>query len=113
MRLKGEKMLEFLLGLPLLMAYLFGVILTLLLAIRQKTVSSVLGFLGFLFLLGVRLVLPMFDVFTVRLQGRGMTLTRVGALVALANLAVNLASATAVVCLVGAIALASRSERSL
>jgi len=106
-------MLEFLLGLPLFMAYLFGSILTLLLVIKQKTVSSVLGFLGFFFLLGVRTVLPLLDPLAVRLQYRGMPLPQAGVVTVLANLAINLASAAAVVCLVGAIALAARNERRL
>ena len=106
-------MLEFLLGLPLLMAYLFGSVLTLLLAIRQRTVSSILGFLGFFFLLAVRIVWPLFDVLTIRLRGRGMPLSRVGSVTILANLAVNVASAAAVLCIVGAIALAARGESRL
>jgi len=106
-------MLEFFLGLPLLMAYLFGSVLTLLLVLRQRTVSSVLGFLGFFFLLAVRVVWPLFDAFAIRLQGRGMPLARVSSVTILANLAANIASAAAVLCIVGAIALAARDESRL
>jgi len=103
-------MLEFLLGLPLLMAYLFGTALTGLLAFKQRTISSLLGFMGFFFLLAVRVVLPLFDLFVLRLHGRGMPLSRVSTVTFLASLSINVASAAAVLCIVGAIALASRSE---
>jgi hypothetical protein len=104
-------MLEFLLGLPLFMAYLFGSLLTLLLIVKQRTVSSVMGFLGFFLLLVVRSVLPLVDLFTLRLHTRGMPLPRVTAATILASLAINLASAVAVLFIVGAIALAARNER--
>jgi len=103
-------MLEFVLGLPLLMAYLFGTALTIWLVVKQRTASSVLGFTGFFFLLAVRMVFPLFDVFAGRLQARGMPMSRVSAVTVLANLAINIASAAAVLCIVGAIALAAGSD---
>ncbi len=106
-------MLDFLLGLPLFMAYLFGSALTLLLAVKQRTVSSIMGFLGFFFLLAVRSVLPMIDLFVLRLRGRGMAVARVNTVTVLASLAINLASAVAVLCIVGAIAIAARNEKRL
>jgi hypothetical protein len=106
-------MLEFLLSLPLLMAYLLGSVLTLLLAARYRTVSSALGFLGFFLLLAVRLSLPTLDLFALRLQGRGMPLPRVNVVTILADLTMNLTSAVGVLCIVGAIALAARDERRL
>lgn len=104
-------MLDFLLGLPLFMAYLFGSALTLLLVAKQRTVSSIMGFLGFFFLLAVRAVLPVIDLFVVRMRGRGMPLARVNTVTVLASLAINLASAAAVLCIVGAIAIAARNEK--
>ena len=104
-------MLQFLLSLPLLMAYLLGSVLTLLLVIKHRTVSSALGFLGFFLLMVVRLVLPTADLFALRLQGRGMPLSRVNAVAVLADLAVSLSSAAAVLFIVGAIALAARDEK--
>jgi hypothetical protein len=104
-------MLDFLLGLPLFMAYLFGTVLTALLVVKQRTVSSVLGFMGFFFLLGVRAVLPLIDLYALRLRGRGMPLTRVSTVTVLADLAINIASSAAVLCIVGAIAIAARNER--
>lgn len=105
--------LEFVLSLPLFLAYLLGSVLTLVLAIRYKTISSALGFLGFFLLLAVRLTLPTLDLFALRLQGRGMALPRVNAVTILADLSMNLTSAVGVLCIVGAIALAARNERRL
>jgi hypothetical protein len=103
-------MSSFLLDSPLFAAYLLGCFLTLFLVIRRRNPSSVLGFLGFFFLLAVRIVLPLFVLFTTRLHGRGMPLLRVNVITGLAQLALNLVSAAAVLCIVGAIALAARSE---
>jgi hypothetical protein len=93
------------------MAYLFGTALTGLLVAKQRTISSLLGFLGFFFLLAVRLLLPLLDLFALRLHGRGMPVSRVSTVSFLASLSINVASSAAVVCIVGAIALAARGER--
>jgi hypothetical protein len=106
-------MLDFLLGLPLFMAYLFGTLLTGLLAIKQKTISAILGFVGFFCLLGVRTVLPLIDLYALRLRGRGMAVARANTVTVLADLAINVASAAAVLFIVGAIAIAARDERRL
>jgi purine-cytosine permease-like protein len=101
---------EFLLSLPLFLAYLLGAVLTAIIAARRKNVSSVLGFMGFFLLVAVQLVLPLFTPYALRLQSRGLDLSRATVISAFANLSLNLISAVAVLCIVGAIALASRDE---
>ncbi|MBM4429185.1 MAG: hypothetical protein FJ026_02410 [Chloroflexi bacterium] len=103
-------MTGFLLDFPLFAAYLLGCLLTLFLVIKRRNPSSVLGFLGFFFLLAVHIVLPLFVHFATRLHGRGLPLIRVSVITGLAQLALNLVSAAAVLCIVGAIALSARSE---
>jgi|GEM_PF-1848791 len=102
---------DLLLRLPLFLAYLLGGILTLMLAIRRKNVGNVLGFLGFFLLLAVQAVSPITTMFTISLYDRGMPFTRASSIIALASLTLNLVSAVAVLCVVGAIALATRTER--
>jgi purine-cytosine permease-like protein len=101
---------DFLLSLPLFLAYLLGAVLTAVIAARRKNVSSVLGFLGFFLLVAVQLVLPLITPYALRLHGRGLDLARATVVSAFANLSLNLISAVAVLCIVGAIALASRNE---
>jgi purine-cytosine permease-like protein len=101
---------DFLLSLPLFLAYLLGAVLTALIAARRRNASSVLGFLGFFLLVAVHLVLPLISPYALRLHSRGLDLTRVTVVSAFAQLSLNLISAVAVLCIVGAIALASRSE---
>ena len=103
--------IEFLLRLPLFLAYVLGTVLTLLLAAKRKNVSSALGFLGFFLLVAVQLALPLTTPFAVRLHGRGVALTRATVISAFADLSLNLISAVAVLCIVAAIALAARNER--
>jgi len=102
---------DFLLRLPLFLAYLLGTILTLMLVLKHKNVSSALGFLGFFLLVGVQVVSPLTTLFTLRLHSRGMPLTRASTLSAFASMLLNLISALAVLCIVGAISLAARNER--
>ncbi len=104
--------LDFLLRLPLFLAYLLGTILTLMLIVKRKNVSSALGFLGFFLLVAVQAVSPLTTLFTIRLHSRGMPLTKASTLTAFASLLLNLISAVAVLCIVGAISLAARNERS-
>jgi len=101
---------DFLLSLPLFLAYVLGAVLTALIAARHRNVSSVLGFLGFFLLVAVQLVLPLITPYALRLNSRGLDLGRATVISAFANLSLNLISAVAVLCIVGAIALASRNE---
>jgi purine-cytosine permease-like protein len=102
--------IDYLLSLPLFLAYLLGAVLTALIAARRKNISSVLGFLGFFLLVGVHLVLPLITPYALRLHSRGLDLGRATVISAFASLSLNLISAVAVLCIVGAIALASRHE---
>ena len=102
--------IDFLLNLPLFLAYVLGAVLTAMLVARRKNVSSVLGFLGFFLLMAVQLVLPLITPYALRLHGRGIDLSRATVISAFARLSLNLISAVAVLCIVGAIALASRHE---
>ena len=101
---------DFLLSLPLFLAYVLGAVLTALMAARRKNVSSVLGFLGFFLLVTVQLVLPLITPYALRLHSRGLDLSRATVISAFASLSLNLISAVAVLCIVGAIAAASRNE---
>jgi len=101
---------DYLLNLPLFLAYVLGAFLTAMLVVRRRNVSSVLGFLGFFLLIAVQLVLPLITPYAVRLAGRGLDLSRATVISAFARLSLNLISAVAVLCIVGAIALASRRE---
>jgi purine-cytosine permease-like protein len=101
---------DFLLSLPLFLAYLLGAVLTALIAARRRNASSVLGFLGFFLLVAVQLVLPLITPYALRLHSRGLDLSRATVVSAFAQLSLNLISAVAVLCIVGAIALASRNE---
>lgn len=102
--------IDFLLSLPLFLAYLLGAVLTALVAARRKNVGSVLGFLGFFLLVAVQLVLPLIAPYALRLHSRGVDVGRVTVISAFAQLSLNLISAVAVLCIVGAIAWASRNE---
>lgn len=104
-------MLDFFLSLPVFIAYLLGTVLTLMLVSRRKNPSSALGFLGFFLLVAVQMVSPLVNLFDVRLHDRGMALTRATTIAVFASLTLNLISAVAVLCIVGAIALAARNER--
>jgi hypothetical protein len=103
--------LDFLLRLPLFLAYVMGAVLTCLLVARRRNVSSLLGFLGFFLLVAVQLVSPFTTSFIVRLHGRGVPLTRASVLSGFVSLLLNLISAVAVLSIVGAISLAARNER--
>nr|MBC7244643.1 hypothetical protein [Chloroflexota bacterium] len=98
---------NFLLRLPLFLAYLLGTGLTCILVLKRRNISSALAFLGFALLAAVQAVAP----FTARLYGRSMALTRAAFVSAFATLVLNLISAVAVMCIVGAIALATRNKR--
>jgi len=102
--------IDYLLSLPLFLAYVLGAALTTLMAARRKNISSVLGALGFILLVVVQLVMPLITPYTLRLHSRGLELGRATVISAFANLSLNLISAVAVLCIVGAIALASRNE---
>lgn len=102
--------LDFLIRLPLFLAYVLGAVLTAALAARRKNASSVLGFLGFGMLVAVQLILPLISPYALRLHGRGVDIARVTLISAFANLSLNLISAVAVLCIVGAIALAARNQ---
>jgi hypothetical protein len=103
--------LNLLTSLPLFLAYLLGSILTLFMLLRQKNVSSALAFLGFFLLVAVQAVSPFTTRFNMSLYVRGVPFARASTLLALAGATLNAISAVAVLCIVGAIALASRSER--
>lgn len=102
---------DFLLSLPLFLAYVLGAVLTGIIVARRKNASSVLGFLGFFLLAAIQLVLPLITPYALRLHSRGLDLSRATVVSAFASLSLNLISAVAVLCIVGAIALASRHER--
>ena len=102
---------DFLLSLPLFLAYVLGAVLTGIIVARRKNASSVLGFLGFFLLAAVQLVLPLITPYALRLHSRGLDLSRATVVSAFASLSLNLISAVAVLSIVGAIALASRHER--
>lgn len=101
---------DFLLSLPLFLAYVLGAVLTGIIVARRKNASSALGFLGFFLLAAVQLVLPLITPYALRLHSRGLDLSRATVVSAFASLSLNLISAVAVLCIVGAIALASRRE---
>jgi len=101
----------FLLRLPLVLAYALGFALMLMLALRRRNVSSVLGFLGFSLLLAVQMFTPLTAPYALRLQFRGVALTRATVIAAFAELVLNLISALAVLCIVGAVAMAARVEK--
>ncbi len=103
--------LDFLFKLPLFLAYLLGSILTLTLVIRRKSLSNALGFLGFFLLGAVQAVSPFTTQFNVSLYVRRIPFAKASTLLALATVTLNFISAVAVLCIVGAIALAARSER--
>jgi hypothetical protein len=105
--------LDLLTRLPLFAAYVLGSVLTLVMLVRRKTVSSALGFLGFFLLAAVQAVSPFTTQFNMSLYVRGVPFTRASTLIALASATLNSISAVAVLCIVGAIALASRPERSV
>lgn len=101
---------DFLLRLPLFLAYALGAVLTAVIAARRKNVSSVLGFLGFFLLAAIQSVLPLVTPYALRLHSRGIDVSRITIISAFAQVSLNLISAVAVLCIVGAIALASRNE---
>ncbi|MGQ9493264.1 MAG: hypothetical protein ACUVR2_05825 [Anaerolineae bacterium] len=103
--------INFLLKLPLFLAYLLGTGLTCILALKRRNISNALAFLGFTLLAAVQAVGVFTAPFTARLYGRGMTLTRAAFVSTFATLILNLISAVAVICIVGAIALATRDKR--
>jgi hypothetical protein len=105
--------LDLLTRLPLFLSYLLGGILMLLLLVRRKNVSHALGFLGFFLLAAVQAVSPFTNEFSMSLYVRGMPFARASTLMSLASATLNSISAVAVLCLVGAIALASRNEKSV
>ena len=105
--------LDLLTRLPLFLSYLLGGILTLVMLMRRKNVSHALGFLGFFLLAAVQAVAPFTTEFSMSLYVRGVPFARASTLMALASATLNSISAVAVLCLVGAIALAARSERSI
>jgi len=96
--------------LPLFLAYLLGAGLTCLLVVKCKDISSALAFLGFILLVVVQAVWTFTAPFTARLYARGITLTKATLISTFATLVLNLISAVAVMCIVGAIALATRNK---
>lgn len=105
--------IRFLVKLPLFMAYLLGAALTGVLMAKRRNISSALAFLGFMLLIAVQTVWPFTTPFTVHLFSRGMTWTRASLISSFATVVFNLISAIAVLCIVGAIALATRDTRQL
>lgn len=104
--------LDLLTRLPLFAAYLLGSILTLVMLIRHKNVSNALGFLGFFLLGAVQAVAPFTTQFNMSLYVRGVSFARASTLIALASATLNSLSAVAVLCIVGAMALAAKDEKS-
>ncbi|MBC7261176.1 MAG: hypothetical protein H5T63_04100 [Chloroflexi bacterium] len=104
---------NFLVKLPLFMAYLLGAALTGVLMAKRRNLSSALAFLGFMLLVAVQAVWNFTMPFTMRLSGRGVPVTRAALLSAFATFVLNLIAAVAVLCIVGAIAMATRNQRQL
>ena len=103
--------LDLLTRLPLFLSYLLGVVLTLAMLFRHRNVSHALGFLGFFLLAAVQAVAPFTTQFNMSLYVRGVPFARASTLMALASATLNSISAVAVLCIVGAIALAARTEK--
>lgn len=105
--------INFLVKLPLFMAYLLGAALTGVLMAKRRNISSALAFLGFMLLVAVQAVWNFTMPFAVRLSGRGMPWTRAALIATFATFVLNLIAAVAVLCIVGAIAMATRNQRQL
>lgn len=105
--------INFLVKLPLFLAYLLGAALTGALMAKRRNISSALAFLGFVLLVAVQAVWNLSGSFAMRLSGRGMALTRVAFISTFATFVLNFIAAVAVLCIAGAIALANRDARQL
>jgi hypothetical protein len=85
---------------PLLLAYLAGVVVTLILANRQRTSAAYLALAGFALLLFFGILAAFGALLPLWIAPMGMTGARIGVLVSLAALVVNLGSAVGIVCLI-------------
>ncbi len=103
--------INFLVKLPLFLAYVLGAALTGTLMAKRRNISSALAFLGFVLLIAVQAVWNLSMPFAMRLSGRGMALIRAAFVSAFATFILNLIAAVAVLCIVGAIALGTRNTR--
>lgn len=101
---------NFFIKLPLFLAYLLGAALSGALVIKRRNVSSALAFLGFMLLVAVQAVWNFTTPFAMRLSGRGVPQTRAALISTFAAFVLNLIAAVAVLCIVGAIAMATRNR---
>jgi hypothetical protein len=89
-----------LIHMPILLAYLAGVIVTLLLANRQHTSAAYLALIGFALLLFFESLASLTSLAPFWFANMGIPVGRVSTLVGLIALALNLGSTAGIVCLI-------------
>ena len=89
-----------LIRMPVLLAYLAGVVVALILANRQRSSAAYLALVGFALLLFFGLLASFGALLPLWIAPMGMTSTRLGVLVSLVSLVLNLGSAVGIVCLI-------------
>ncbi len=89
-----------LMRMPILLAYLAGVVVALILLNRQRTSAAYLALAGFALLLFFGIVAAFGALIPLLIAPAGMPAARIGVLVSLAALVVNLGSTAGIVCLI-------------